>query len=132
MKNAQKSKQAARILRHRRVRARISGTASVPRLSVYRSLLHIYAQLIDDIKGVTILSASDLELKRQKGSSKSQPSDQLKLTSKALIAYQVGELLAVKAKKKSIKKLVFDRGIFKYHGRIKALAEGVRKGGIDF
>lgn len=102
--------------RHKRVRAKISGTAQRPRLSVYRSLSHIYAQLIDDTKGITLVSAKNSEIKA--GGKKTEQ------------AMAVGKLLAEKAKAKNISQAVFDRGAFKYAGRVKALAEGAREGGL--
>ncbi len=102
--------------RKKRVRVKVSGTAAKPRLSVYRSLSHIYAQLINDEKGVTLLSASDSEAKTGK--------------TKVEKAYEVGKILAAKAKTAKISEAVFDRGAFKYHGRVKAIAEGAREGGI--
>lgn len=104
--------------RKRRVRAKISGNADRPRLSVYRSLKHIYAQIIDDDKGITLVASSDLTVK---GKNK-------KLDSASL----VGEDLAKKAITKKIKKVAFDKGASRFHGRVKALAEGARKGGLDF
>lgn len=112
-----------RYIRHKRVRAKIFGTKERPRLSVFRSAKHIYCQLIDDEKGKTLLSSSDLELKLK---------SQSKRKSKLLIAYEVGKLIAEKALKKKIEKVVFDRGGYKYHGRIKALAEGAREAGLKF
>lgn len=103
--------------RKRRVRAKVSGTAARPRLSVYRSSVHIYAQLIDDDKEKTLASASDLKIKTGKKTEK---------------AGLVGEELAKKAMAKKIKKVTFDRNGFKYHGRVKALADGARKGGLEF
>ena len=102
--------------RHKRVRAKISGTAARPRLAVYRSLSHIYAQLIDDTIGKTLLSAKDSEVK-SKGT-------------KTEIAAEVGKLISEKAKAKKITEAVFDRGSFKYHGRVKAVAEGAKEGGL--
>lgn len=102
--------------RAKRVRVKISGTASKPRLSVYRSLSHIYAQLINDEKGLTIASAKDTEVKAGK--------------TKTEKAFEVGKLLAERAKAAKISEAVFDRGSFKYHGRVKAVAEGAREGGI--
>lgn len=96
------------------------GTSLKPRLSVFRSLGHIYAQLIDDDKAKTLGMASDLELKLNK-----------KMT-KALKAAEVGKLIAKIAKEKKITNVVFDRGCFKYHGRVKALAEEARKAGLKF
>jgi len=107
-------KQKKRYKRHKRVRAKIFGTKEVPRLCVFRSAKHIYCQLIDDEKGRTLFAASDLELKKSK------------------TAYEVGKLIAKKALEKKIKKVVFDRGGYKYHGRVKALAEGAREGGLKF
>ena len=110
--------------RHKRVRAKIFGTAKCPRLSVFRSNKYIYLQIIDDEKKKTIFSASDFELESKgKGKTKIIKTDK---------AYQAGELLAKKALKSKIKKVVFDRGGYKYHGRIKAAAEGARKAGLQF
>ncbi len=125
-----KLKKEARERRHRRVRAKIKGTAERPRLSVFRSLKHIYAQLIDDTQGNTLVAANDLEIK--KISQKIEKDDLDKFSTKVRKAYLVGQLLAEKAIKKGIKKVVFDRGGYKYHGRVKALAEGARKGGLKF
>jgi large subunit ribosomal protein L18 len=116
-----KIKKEKRYRRHRRVRAKIYGTASRPRLCVFRSAKHIYCQLIDDEKGKTLASASDLELKRLRK----------KLTKKEK-AFEVGKLIAKKAKNLKIEKVVFDRGGYQYHGRVKALAEGAREGGLKF
>lgn len=110
--------------RKKRIRAKILGTKDRPRLSVYRSNKYIYAQISDDEKQVTLLAASDKEiLDKISKSSKSSKVEKARL---------VGELLAKKALKKKIKKIVFDRGGYKYHGRVKALADGVRKGGLVF
>lgn len=98
---------------------RVFGTPTRPRLSVFRSNKHIYAQIIDDTKGITLVSANDFQL------------DQVKET-KQEIARAVGRLIGERAIKKKIKKVVFDRGRFKYHGRIKALAEGAREAGLIF
>ena len=121
-------KQLKRYRRHRRVRAKIRRGASpeTPRLCVFRSSKHIYCQLIDDIKGRVIESASDFELKKpdKKGKGKKE--------TKASIAFKVGELIAKKALAKKITKIVFDRAGYKYHGRVKALTEGARKGGLKF
>ncbi len=115
------AKREKRKRRHRRVRAVIRGTAEFPRLSVFRSNKHIYAQIIDDEKGETLISSSDLEL--PKANKKGKKTD---------VAFAVGEIIAQKAKKKKIIKVKFDRGGYKYHGRIKALASGARKGGLKF
>ncbi len=102
--------------RHKRVRAKISGNAERPRLSVYRSLTHIYAQLIDDSKNATLVSVKDLEVKSGKNKTEK--------------AFEVGKLLGEKAKAKNISQAVFDRGIFRYHGRVKAVAEGAKEAGL--
>jgi len=115
------SKKIKRERRKRKIRKRISGTKFCPRLSVFRSAKHIYAQIINDQKSETLASASDLELKLKK-----------KKLTKAQIAEKVGDLIAGKAAKLKIKKVVFDRAGFKYHGRLKALAEGARKSGLKF
>jgi len=116
--------------RHRRIRAKISGTVERPRLCVFCSNKHTYAQLIDDEKGKTIISAKDTELpasaKATAGKEKKQ------LTGKVAISYNVGKLIAEKAIKNKINKVVFDRGGYMYHGRVKALAEGAREGGLIF
>lgn len=105
---------------HKRIRAKIEGSLERPRLSVFKSGKHIYAQLIDDQKGSTIASSSDAALDKKKGATKS---DRAKL---------VGEDIAGKAVAKKIKQVVFDRGGFKYHGRVKQLADGARSGGLEF
>ncbi len=117
-------KQINRHRRHKRVRAKTRGTGKIPRLCVFRSNKHIYGQLVDDDKGKTLIAASDLEIK---SSSKKQ-----KTANKTVVAHEVGELLAKKAIEKKFEKMVFDRGGYKYHGRIKALAEGAREGGLKF
>lgn len=114
-----KIKQQMRANRQKRTRAKISGSAKQPRLNVYRSLKHIFAQLIDDTIGKTIVSASDFEIKAVKG----------KKTDKAK---EVGLLIAKKAQEKKISQAVFDRAGFKYHGRVKAVADGAREGGLKF
>lgn len=112
-----------RKIRHKRIRKRIFGTPERLRLNVYRSLKHIYAQIIDDTKGHTLVSASTLE-----------PSirEQIKGLSKTEEAKVVGKILAERAIAKGITQVVFDRGGYKYHGRVKALAEGAREGGLQF
>ena len=109
----------ARQKRHNRVRARVEGTAERPRLNVFRSLNHIYAQVIDDLKGHTLVAASTLD----KGLADAPKMEQ---------ARAVGKLVAERAKGLGINKVVFDRGGYLYHGRIKELAEGAREGGLDF
>ena len=111
-----------RLKRHRRIRRNLSGTTARPRLSVFRSLEHIYGQIIDDTAGTTLVAASDLEASLRAGDTGSK-SDRAK---------QVGQLLAERAKEKGITAVVFDRGGFLYHGRITALADGAREGGLDF
>jgi len=132
-------KQEKRLRRQKRVRAKIFGTARRPRFSVFKSLKHIYAQIIDDEKGITLVAASDRELKgktkKKKGkitSKKLKKIEKIVRTGKVAIAYEVGKLIGKKALKKKIKKVSFDRGGFKYHGRIKALAEGARESGLEF
>lgn len=136
-----KIKREKQLRRHKRVRAKIFGTKGRPRLCVFRSNKHIYAQLIDDEKSYTILSSSDLELKNSKikdQKSKRKPKEkeiekeEKSISGKVAIAYEVGKLIAKKALKQKIEKAVFDRGGYKYHGRVKALAEGARKGGLKF
>ncbi|WP_376789510.1 50S ribosomal protein L18 [Thermoflexus sp.] len=109
--------------RHRRVRKKVFGTPERPRLSVFRSLKHIYAQIIDDTRGVTLAAASTLdpELREQL--------DGLTKTEKARL---VGRLIAQRALAKGIRKVVFDRGGYKYHGRVKALADAAREAGLEF
>ena len=108
--------------RHRRIRRYLSGTTARPRLAVFRSLEHIYGQIIDDTAGRTLVAASDIEATLKNGE-RGTKSDRAK---------QVGQLLAERAKEKGITAVVFDRGGFLYHGRIKALADGAREGGLDF
>ena len=117
------NKNKDRLKRHKRVRAKVKGTAEAPRLSVYRSLNHIYAQIIDDVKGNTLVTASTLD-KEIKGSFDGKD--------KKAQAFAVGELVAKKAKAKNISAVVFDRGGYLYTGRVAALADGARKGGLQF
>lgn len=105
--------------RQERIRAKISGTAQAPRLSVHRTNAHIYAQLIDDVKAVTLVGVSEKELGKALGT-------------KTEKAKALGMLLAKKAGEKKIKKVIFDKGAFRYHGRVKAVAEGAREGGLQF
>ena len=123
-----RERQLKRIKRHRRVRAKISGTGRIPRLCVFRSINHIYAQLIDDEKGRTLISASDKEISKSNKIEK----EEKEMSQKIRKSYEVGKLLAKKALEKNIKKAVFDRGGYVYHGRVRALAEGAREGGLDF
>lgn len=114
-----KNKNAVRQHRHARIRNKISGTTECPRLSVFRSNAHIEAQIIDDTKGVTLASASSVALKLANGGN-------------IEAAKTVGEALAKVATEKGITKVVFDRSGYVYHGRIKALADAARAGGLDF
>jgi large subunit ribosomal protein L18 len=111
-----KVKRLARVRRHARVRKRVAGSAGIPRLAVYRSNRHIYAQLIDDIDARTLAAASDADIKAQ--------------GDKTARAKAVGELLAKRAKEAGIDRVVFDRGGRLYHGRVAALADGAREGGL--
>ena len=111
---------AQRLHRHKRVRGKVSGTPERPRLNVFRSETNIYAQIIDDTKGVTLVSASSLEKDFKVDGTKSDA------------AKQVGANVAERAKAKGIETVVFDRGGYVYHGRVKALAEGAREGGLQF
>ncbi|OGM22031.1 50S ribosomal protein L18 [Candidatus Woesebacteria bacterium RIFCSPLOWO2_01_FULL_39_21] len=113
-------KKDMRLRRKRRIRSKISGTKEVPRISVFRSIKHIYAQIINDVKGTTLVSFSDKKLKDGGGKSKIE------------VASYVGEKLAELAKSKKITKAVFDKGSYKFHGRVKALADGLRRGGLKF
>ena len=114
------NKNAMRQKRHIRVRGKISGTAECPRLNVFRSNANIYAQIIDDVNGVTLVSANTLE-KEFEGA-----------TGNAEAAKKVGLAIAERAKEKGIEVVVFDRGGYVYHGRVAALAEGAREGGLQF
>ena len=116
-----KNSEEARRARHARVRKKVSGTTEIPRLCVYRSLKNIYAQIIDDTTGKTLVSAStlDAELKANYGGNKEA-------------AKAVGMLIAKKALDANIKEVVFDRGGYVYHGRVAELAAGAREGGLDF
>ena len=107
---------SSRVRRHKTIRKKIAGTPECPRLSVYKSTKHIFAQIIDDSKGVTLVASSDSKLSG----------------SKVERAYKVGKKLATLAKAKKITKVVFDRGGFLYHGRVLKLAEGAREGGLKF
>ena len=117
---SKRDRNEVRKIRHERVRKKISGTAARPRLCVYRSLKHIYAQIIDDVAGVTLCAASTLD-KGFEGA-----------TGNVQAAKKVGQMVAERAEKLGITKVVFDRGGFIYHGRVKALAEGARDGGLKF
>jgi large subunit ribosomal protein L18 len=118
-----KQKQAQQARRHRRVRSRVSGTAERPRLNVFRSLTNIYAQVIDDISGHTLASASTID---------KEVAGQVNGKSKVEAAKIVGQIVAQRAKAAGVAKVVFDRGGYQYHGRVAALAEGAREGGLEF
>ncbi len=113
------SNNALRVKRHARVRIKVSGTKEVPRLSVFRSNAQIFAQIIDDVEGKTLVSSSSLELKIKNGGN-------------AEGAKLVGKDIAEKALKKGIKTVTFDRGGYEYHGRVQALAEAAREAGLEF
>jgi large subunit ribosomal protein L18 len=117
-----KTKEDIRYRIHRRIRKRVAGTPERPRLAVFRSQSHIYAQLIDDDAGRTLCSASSLD-KELKGDKRGANVDSAK---------KVGQLIASRAKEKGIEAVVFDRGGFQYHGRIKALADAARESGLKF
>ena len=117
---SKKDSNAARIKRHYRVRKNISGTPERPRLNVFRSLSNIYAQVIDDTNGKTLVAASSLEIKDLKNGGNKEA------------AREVGKLVAKKALDAGIKAVVFDRGGYVYHGRVLELAEGAREGGLEF
>jgi large subunit ribosomal protein L18 len=112
------NKRQQRKLRHNRIRAKVTGTVKAPRMNVFRSLSHIYVQFIDDESGKTLAAASTTELK-SKGTKK-------------ILAAEVGKLAATKAQAAGIKKVVFDRGGYQYHGRVKELAEAARAAGLEF
>ncbi|MBD3281709.1 50S ribosomal protein L18 [Candidatus Uhrbacteria bacterium] len=117
--NKNKAKQEQRVRRTARVRAKVTGTSEKPRLAVFRSLKHIRVQVIDDQAQKTLVSASDTELKNKKGTKVEQ-------------AHELGKLVAERAKAAKINKVVFDRRDKRYHGRVKAVADGAREGGLDF
>ncbi|MCS7172783.1 MAG: 50S ribosomal protein L18 [Armatimonadetes bacterium] len=112
-----------RKIRHARIRKKVFGTAERPRLSVFRSLKHIYAQVIDDERGCTLVAASTLDPEIR---------DQLQGLTKTEQSRIVGQLVARRAKARGIERVVFDRGGYKYHGRVRALAEGARSEGLEF
>ncbi len=114
-----------RARRHKKIRATIQGTADRPRMNVFKSNKEIYIQLIDDLSGKTIVSAHSKELKKSKGKLSGK-------TTKSDLAFELGKLIAEKALKKDITYVVFDRGGYKFHGRIKAVADGARENGLKF
>jgi len=113
------SKNTIRLRVHKRIRSRLSGTGERPRLAVFRSVKHIYAQVIDDTKGHTVVAAGSTEKDSKNGGNVAG-------------AKEVGKLVAERAKDKGIKAVVFDRGGYQYHGRVKALAEAAREAGLEF
>ncbi len=117
------SRNERRLRRHKRIRKKVFGTPERPRLCVFRSNKHIYAQIIDDTIGHTLVSASTLDPELR---------EKLQKTWNKEAAREVGRLIAKRALEKGIKKVVFDRGGYKYHGRVKELAEGAREGGLEF
>jgi len=119
----QMTRKAARQRRHLRVRKRVFGTPERPRLNVFRSLKHVYAQVIDDVQGHTLVAASTLD---------HALAGQLNGLNKTEKARRVGALVAERALSRGIKQVVFDRGGFKYHGRVRALAEAAREAGLEF
>lgn len=119
-----KSKIEKRLKRRIKIRKKISGSAACPRLSVFRSNNSMFVQIIDDVAGKTLVSGASKEVKDKKSDSA--------LTGKILTGFELGKLIAEKAKAKNIEQIVFDRGGYKYHGRIKSLADGAREGGLQF
>jgi large subunit ribosomal protein L18 len=120
---AVKSRSVARVRRHGRVRARIFGTPQRPRLNVYRSVKGVYAQIIDDVAGNTLVSASSIDKELREKVKGMKKADQAKL---------IGQTVAERAKSKGITSVVFDRGGYRYSGRVKAVADGAREGGLQF
>lgn len=123
MSRGAQTSRVKRLARHHRIRKKVSGTTNRPRLSVFRSPKHIYAQIIDDGHGTTLISASSLDREVQQNPD-SKP--------KKSVSELVGTLVAKRAGERGIKSVVFDRGGYKYHGRVKALANMARKGGLKF
>ena len=121
------SKNDTRTKIHTRIRKKIAGTAECPRLSVYRSVGHLYAQVIDDSKGLTLVSAGTVEKSKGVAKGEKRPTG-----GNVASAKEIGKLIAERAKEKGIKRVVFDRGGYLYHGRIKALADAAREAGLEF
>ncbi len=117
------SKNEIRLRIHTRIRRKMTGTAERPRLAVFRSVAHIYAQVIDDAKGTTVVAASSLEKSNR---------DTFKTGGNLEAAKMIGKAVAERAKEKGIRQVVFDRGGYQYHGRIKALADAAREAGLEF
>jgi large subunit ribosomal protein L18 len=116
-------RKALRLKRKKRIRKKLSGTEDRPRMSVFRSAKHIYTQIIDDTKGITLATASTTE---------KEVLEQQKFENKTAAATYIGQLIAQRASEKGIKSVVFDRNGFLYHGRVKAVSDGARKAGLDF
>lgn len=127
--NKEVIKKVKRYRRKAKIRSNIKGTKETPRLSVFRSNQGVFLQLIDDENGKTLASANSQEIDSKKIKAATKEKDSL--GSKEQIAYEVGKLIAQKAKDKNIKRAVFDRGGFRYHGRVKAVGEGARDGGLE-
>ncbi len=121
--SATNPKQVARLKRQKRIRRRTQGTTQRPRLCVFRSARHIYAQVIDDSRGQTLASASSME---------SEVRQRTDFENKVALATHIGNLIGERAQEKGVKQVVFDRNGFLYHGRVKAVSEGARKSGLDF
>lgn len=124
--NKEKSKLLKRTRRQLKIRAKVSGTAACPRLSTFKSNAGMYLQLIDDMTGKTLVSAHSREVKSGKSDKKEDAGK------KIAVSFELGKLLAAKAKDKKITKATFDRGGYRYHGRVKAAADGARAGGLEF
>lgn len=120
-----KTRQERRLAVHKRIRKRVRGTAERPRLAVFRSLRHIYAQIIDDERGITLAAASTLDRALR-------ADGRLRYGGNVAAAREVGKLIAARALEKGITRVVFDRGGYRYHGRVKALAEAAREAGLEF
>ena len=118
------TQRAKRTRRHNRIRARMTGRASVPRLSVFRSNQHMFVQIIDDVAGKTLCALSDVKI--------TAAPDEKKGGRKVHVAHTLGRMIAEKAKAKGITRVVFDRGGYAYHGRVAAVALGAREGGLQF
>jgi large subunit ribosomal protein L18 len=123
MKSVARERRESRVKRHRRIRKRVRGSAERPRLCVFRSSKHIYAQIVDDVRGVTLSGAS---------SKSPELRDALKGKTKTEVSQSVGQLVAERALAAGVKQVCFDRGGYVFHGRIRAFAEGARKGGLEF
>lgn len=137
IRNNIKNKITKRVRRHGRIRARVTGTAKKPRLFVFRSNQHIYAQLIDDQGSKTLAIANDKDLKTKPakaaaGKTSGKKDEAKELAGKIALAHEVGKMIAKKAKELDIDEVIFDRGGYLYHGRVKSLADGAREEGLKF